>query len=143
MNKLAILCVGPILAAALLTVSRADTPAPSGAPETPKLTPALDKKNLTFATDIKPIFDRSCVRCHAAGKAKANLVLDSLTGVLKGGEEGKVIRPGDSASSRLVMNISGTGRAKLMPPPRNKANIPPLTKDQIALIRAWIDQGAK
>jgi hypothetical protein len=30
-----------------------------------------------------------------------------------------------------------------MPPPRNKANIAPLTKEQIGLIRAWIDQGAK
>jgi hypothetical protein len=30
-----------------------------------------------------------------------------------------------------------------MPPPKNKGNIPPLTPEQIGLIRAWIDQGAK
>jgi hypothetical protein len=44
----------------------------------------------------------------------------------------------------LVHNIAYAGAPDgYMPPPRNKANIPPLTKEQIGLVRAWIDQGAK
>jgi len=63
---------------------------------------------------------------------------------LKGGQDGKVILPGDSAGSVLVHNVAHIGdEDDFMPPPDNKDKIPPLTKDQIGLIRAWIDQGAK
>ena len=109
-----------------------------------KLPPAAGKPGVTFATDIKPIFEKGCVKCHGAEKPKAKLRLDSLQGVLKGGEGGKAVLPGDSAGSILVHNIAHAGDPDAyMPPPRNKANLPPLTKEQIGLIRAWIDQGAK
>ncbi len=109
-----------------------------------KLPLPSDKTGVTYATDIKPMFDKSCIKCHGAEKPKAKLRLDSLAGALKGGEDGKVILPGDSAGSMLVHNVAHAGDPDLfMPPPRNKANIPPLTKEQIGLIRAWIDQGAK
>jgi mono/diheme cytochrome c family protein len=109
-----------------------------------KLPPASDKTGVTYATDIKPVFDKSCVRCHGAEKPKGRLRLDSLAGVLKGGEDGKVILPGKSAESMLVHNVAYAGPKDLyMPPPKNKANIGPLTKEEIGLIRAWIDQGAK
>ena len=46
--------------------------------------------------------------------------------------------------SMLVHNVAHAGDPDdYMPPPRNKAGIQPLTKEQIGLIRAWIDQGAK
>jgi hypothetical protein len=121
----------------------ADPPTQEGPADAAKLPPAADKQGVTFATDIKPVFEKSCVRCQAPGKARANLQLDTLANVLGGAEGGKVVHPGDSASSRLVYNIAFVGRAKYMPPPRNKANIGPLTKEQVGLIRAWIDQGAK
>jgi mono/diheme cytochrome c family protein len=109
-----------------------------------KLPPASVKTGVTYATDIKPIFDKSCVRCHGAEKPKAKLRLDSLESVLKGGENGKMVKPGDSAGSILVHNIAHAGDPDAyMPPPKNKANIGPLAKAQISLIRAWIDQGAK
>ena len=64
--------------------------------------------------------------------------------MLKGGEDGKVVLSGDSAGSMLVHNIAHAGDPdSYMPPPRNKANIGPLAKEQIGLVRAWIDQGAK
>jgi hypothetical protein len=70
--------------------------------------------------------------------------MDSLESVLKGGEDGKVVVPGKSEESMLVHNIAHVGDPdQYMPPPKNKAGIGPLTKDQIGLIRAWIDQGAK
>jgi mono/diheme cytochrome c family protein len=109
-----------------------------------KLPPPSDKTGVTYATDIKSIFDQSCIKCHGPEKPKGRLRLDSLAGVLKGGEDGKVVVPGDSARSPLIHNVAHAGFPDdYMPPPRNKANIPPLTKEQIGLIRAWIDQGAK
>src|SRR5690348_4204761 len=107
-----------------------------------KIPPAVDKKDVTYAGEIKPIFEQSCVKCHGPQRPKAHLRMDSLEGVLKGGEDGKVVVPGSSAQSMLVHNIAHVGDPdQYMPPPKNKAGIGPLTKDQIGLIRAWIDQG--
>ena len=109
-----------------------------------KLPPASTKTGLTYTKDIKPIFDKSCTRCHGAERPKGRLRLDSLEGILKGGEDGKVIVAGDSAKSMLVRSVAHVGHPdSYMPPPRNKANIGPLTKEEIGLVRAWIDQGAK
>jgi hypothetical protein len=109
-----------------------------------KLPPPAAKKDVTFAKDIKPIFDKSCTRCHGGDKPKGDLRLESLETAIKGSEHGKVIQPGKSAESKLVIAVAQVGDPDdHMPPPKNRANIPPLTKDQVALIRAWIDQGAK
>jgi len=100
---------------------------------------------VTYATDIKPIFDNSCVKCHSGDKPKAHLKLDSLEGALKGSHDGKVIIPGDSAKSQMVLAVAHATKDdhEWMPPLHNRANIGPLTREQIGLIRAWIDQGAK
>jgi mono/diheme cytochrome c family protein len=112
--------------------------------DTSKLPPPSDKKGVTYAADIKPIFDKSCTRCHGGDRPKAKLNLESLEGALKGSEDGKVIEPGKSAESHMVHAIGHLGKEDhWMPPPKNKANIGPLTPEQIGLIRAWIDQGAK
>jgi len=109
------------------------------------LPPASDKKDVTYATDIKAILDKSCIRCHGADKPKAKLNLTTLETALKGGKDGAVIKPGNSAESPLVLSIAHLTKDHdgWMPPEHNKANIPALTADQIGLIRAWIDQGAK
>ncbi len=113
-------------------------------PDLTKLPAPSPQKDVTYAGEIKPIFDESCIKCHGTEKPKGKLRLDSLQGVLKGGEDGKVVLPGDSAHSVLVQNIAHIGDPDdYMPPPKNKAHIPPLTTQQVALIRAWIDQGAK
>ena len=106
-----------------------------------KLPPASDKKGVTYDKDIKPIFQKSCFKCHGPEKQKAKMRLDSLAGALKGSENGKVIEVGDSAKSILVHNIAHIGEEDDWMPPPDKGD--PLTKDQIGLIRAWIDQGAK
>ena len=112
--------------------------------DTSKLPPASTKTGLTFATDIKPIFDTSCVKCHGEQKPKAKLRLDTLEGTLKGSDNGKVIEPGKSEKSVLILNIAHLGDDDdFMPPPKNKLGLKKLTDEQIGLIRAWIDQGAK
>jgi hypothetical protein len=134
-----ILITATVGIASVALVARADTKI-----DTSKLPPASDKKGVTYAADIKPIFEKSCVKCHGAEKPKAKLRLNSLEGALKGGENGKVIEPGKSADSVLVHNVAWLGEEDYwMPPKDNKAKIAPLTKDEIGLIRAWIDQGAK
>ncbi|MFZ0827669.1 MAG: c-type cytochrome domain-containing protein [Verrucomicrobiia bacterium] len=115
------------------------------AAETTPLPPASTQTGVTYATDIKPILDQSCVKCHSGEKPKAHLKLDTLEGVLKGSKDGKVVTAGDSANSFVVKCITHTtdDHDSWMPPLHNKANIGPLTPEQIGLIRAWIDQGAK
>jgi hypothetical protein len=109
-----------------------------------KLPPASNQKGVTYAKDIKPILDKSCTRCHGGERPKARLRLDSLEGALKGSEHGPVIKAGNSAGSQIVISPARIGdEESWMPPPNNKAGIGPLTKEQVGLIRAWIDQGAK
>ncbi|MGO8766316.1 MAG: c-type cytochrome domain-containing protein [Limisphaerales bacterium] len=104
--------------------------------------PASTKAGVTYDTDIKPIFDSSCLRCHTSTKnPKAHLALDSLAGVLKGSENGPVIVPGDSSKSILVKAVAHVGDPFSWMP--KGFNTKKLSDDQIGLIRAWIDQGAK
>ena len=110
-----------------------------------KLPPASTKTGVTYATDIKPIFDASCIKCHGADKPKGKLNLTTLDGVLKGGKDGKEIVPGKIDKSPLVFDVAHVGDddTDFMPPPEKKSKVAPLTKDQVGLIRAWVEQGAK
>jgi hypothetical protein len=71
--------------------------------------------------------------------------MDTLAGVLKGTKQGSIITAGNSAKSWIVLIAAHATDDDMtwMPPVGNKAGIKPLTADQIGLIRAWIDQGAK
>jgi mono/diheme cytochrome c family protein len=110
-----------------------------------KLPPASKQKEVTFDKDIKPIFEKSCTKCHGAERAKAKLRLDSAEAALKGSENGKVIEAGKSDKSSLVLSVAHIGDPEtFMPPTKGKGKpAAPLTAEQVGLIRAWIDQGAK
>ena len=143
-KRLVILCLGAVVTSLVLTANAAEKEKKAAKIDTSKLPPASTKSGVTYAADIKPIFDKSCIKCHGADKQKGKLRLDSLEASLKGGQDGKVIEPGKSADSILVHNVAHLGdEDDYMPPPDNKDKIPPLTKEQIGLVRAWIDQGAK
>jgi cytochrome c5 len=105
-----------------------------------KLPPAAKKDGVTYAKDIKPIFDKSCIKCHGEEKQKAKLRLDSLEWILKGADGEDILSKGKSAESELVHSIARVNEDEAMPP-EGKGD--PLTKDQVGLVRAWIDQGAK
>ena len=93
-----------------------------------------------FATQIKPIFEKSCIECHGAEKKKGNFRLDQPELALKGGESGlPAIVPGKSAESRLIKLVSREDPDSPMPPSADKA----LSREHVALLRQWIDQGAK
>src|SRR5438128_1902716 len=111
--------VGLAISVSLLTASGAEKK--SATVDVSKLPPALDKKGVTYEADIKPIFEKSCIKCHGPEKQKGKLRLDSLAATLKGGEDGKVIEAGDSAKSMLVHNVAHIGDEDMfMPPPDNK-----------------------
>lgn len=107
--------------------------------------PASMKSGVTFDADIKPIFQDNCVKCHNSEgpkKPKAGLALNTREGVLKGSKHGPVIKIGDSAHSQLVRAVAHIGDDPDDYMPKGK-DAKPLTPEQIGLIRAWIDQGAK
>lgn len=108
------------------------------------LPPASTKTGLTYTNDILPIFQTACMKCHDSQKPRqgGKLSLDTLAGALKGGQDGKVITPGDSAHSDLVLSVAHVGDDPHTFMPRGK-DAKKLTDDQIGLIRAWVDQGAK
>jgi mono/diheme cytochrome c family protein len=144
MKKLIIASLGLALTGSLFLANAAEKEKKTADVDISKLPPASDKTGVTYAADMKPIFEKSCIKCHGSEKQKGKLRLDSLEAVLKGGQDGKVVEPGASAKSMLVHNVAHIGdEDDYMPPPDNKDKIPPLTKEQIGLIRAWIDQGAK
>ncbi len=144
MNRVVTLSVAVIASACLVTAIGAEREKKKMQIDLSKLPPAATKQGVTYAADIKPVFDAACTKCHGEQKPKGHLRLDSLEGALKGGEDGKVVLPGDSAGSALLANVAHLGDPDdYMPPPKNKAGIGPLTREQIGLIRAWIEQGAK
>ncbi len=128
------------LTAAVLSLSLFTTFAADKKVDTSKLPPASDKKDVTYAKDIKPLFETACFKCHGPEKQKGKLRLDSLEATLKGGDEGKILKAGDSANSGVVHAVARLDEDTAMPP-ADKGT--PLTKEQIGLVRAWIDQGAK
>ncbi|HTA95232.1 MAG TPA: c-type cytochrome domain-containing protein [Verrucomicrobiae bacterium] len=136
-----------ILTAALgmsVSIFADDAKPAAQAASTPTLPLASTKTGVTYATDIKPIFDAACIKCHDGTKPKiaAKLALDTLAGALKGSRDGKVITPGDSAHSDLVLSVAHVGDDPDAFMPKGKG-AKKLTDEQIGLIRAWIDQGAK
>jgi hypothetical protein len=128
----------PVLATLAATFSFAV----AASAEDAKLPAPSTKADVTYATDIKPIFDAACVKCHdSAKRPKAGLALDTLEGVLKGSRHDKVVKPKDSAHSDLVLSVAHVGDPDSFMPKGKEAK--KLTDEQIGLIRAWIDQGAK
>jgi len=101
-----------------------------------KLPPAATN-TVDFLRDIKPILDTSCLKCHGPEKPKSRFRVGDRAALLKGGDTGVAVIPGQSAKSPLIHYV-----ARLVPememPPDGKGD--PLTPQQIALLRAWIDQ---
>jgi hypothetical protein len=95
---------------------------------------------IDFDRDIKPVLETSCVRCHGPEKPRSRFRLDNRAAALKGGDENtNDIVPGDSSNSVLI-NYVARQVPDMEMPPAGKGDA--VTSQQIALLRAWIDQGA-
>jgi len=121
---------------------------PASADELPlgdasKLPPAAAKKGVTYAADIKPLIEQSCVKCHGGEKPKGKYSMETKESLIKGGPGGAPVVVGNSAKSALVHYIADLVTDSEMPPTDKRDKYPALTKEQIGLVRAWVDQGAK
>ncbi|MDA1272970.1 MAG: c-type cytochrome [Verrucomicrobia bacterium] len=113
-------------------------------PDISKLPPAATKQGVTYEKDIKPLFENSCLKCHGAERPKSKYRVDSREATIKGGSSDDLaVVVGKSEKSPIVLFSADLVEEMEMPPIDKRDKYPALTRDQIALIRAWIDQGAK
>jgi cytochrome c553 len=99
----------------------------------PNLPPAVPRR-VDFDKDVRPILAASCYSCHGDKKQKGDLRLDRKASVLNSG----VIKPGKSSDSDLIQRVAGLDASMKMPPKG-----PGLSAEQVGILRAWIDQGAR
>ncbi len=88
-----------------------------------------------FESQVRPLLVEHCFKCHGAEKQQSELRLDSREAVLKGGENGPALVPGQPESSRLVAAIRYSGESQM--PPDGK-----LAETQIAVLEKWVAMGA-
>ncbi len=125
-SSVIVFCAAYVCATAGLSPEQAaQLPPPTGRP-------------VSFSQEIKPILEKSCLQCHGHGRDKGNFKIDSRETLLQGGDSGAAVVVGRSAESLLIELVMGFDADSMMPKKGTK-----LTHAQIALLRAWIDQGAK
>ena len=113
-----------LLSALTLLISLAGTFLADGAPE--------------YSREIKPILEKRCYSCHSRLKQEGKLRLDAGALIHKGGMDGPVIAVGKSDASEMIRRLTTQDEDDHMPPEGK-----PLSSEQIALIKSWIDAGAK
>ena len=105
----------------------------------PGQTSVAIKDHSPYTTMVVPIFQRSCVSCHGPDKHKGDLRMDTYAFVMKGGEDGAVIVPGDPKASDLLRRVTlAKDDDEFMPSDGHKD----LTPAEIEVLRAWILWGA-
>ena len=100
-----------------------------------------------FKAEIAPLLEKSCANCHGKDKtkkAKGGFDVTSLASIVKGGKEhGEGIVWGDASKSTLYksseLGLSNPDHDLAMPPKEKQAKNPPLTKEQVAKIKAFIE----
>jgi hypothetical protein len=90
-----------------------------------------------FDRQVHPILAARCFACHGGDKRSGGLSLSTYAEILRGGKTGKVVNPGSSRDSLLVHRVLAEG-VPPMPPVGARLSAP-----EIAVLRAWIDEGAR
>jgi hypothetical protein len=98
----------------------------------PKITPEQEQ---FFENKVRPILVEQCIKCHGPKKEMGSLRLDSAAAMLKGGETGPAVKPGDSEQSLLMRAVRRGGELK-MPPSK------PLLAESITVLETWVKMGA-
>ena len=120
--------------AALLNLPPVSGAAGTGA-KAAEMAPAVDR-TVDFQTDVLPIFEASCLKCHGPAMAMGGFRLHTRSDLLAGGDKGAAVLEGNSAGSRLIRLVAGMGDLRM------PLDGEPLSPEQVGLLRAWIDQGA-
>ena len=98
--------------------------------------PGLRAQKHASETEALAVLQR-CAQCHGPSLQMAKLDLSTREGMLKGGEKGPAVVPGNAAASPLYRRVAG-----LEKPVMPMAPVPALKADEVALLKDWIDQGA-
>ncbi|MDE0107062.1 MAG: PSD1 and planctomycete cytochrome C domain-containing protein [Bryobacterales bacterium] len=99
--------------------------------------PPVANRIVDFAADVQPILHTRCYACHGPSVQMNGLRLDRRDAARKGGHSGLAIVPNDSAGSALILRIASPDEGFRMPPVD-----PRLSREEVGILRAWIDQGA-
>ncbi len=95
--------------------------------------------NVDYIRDVQPVLERHCVKCHGPQKQESGFRVDVRATLLSGGDFGEpAVVPGDSRTSHLIAYVEGDDADIVMPPKGDR-----LAKNEIATLRAWIDDGLK
>ena len=97
-----------------------------------------DEREDLFESKIRPVLVGTCFRCHGDSKTSGDLRVDSLKGLLQGGESGSAIVPGKPEESLLIRAIQRQADVSAMPPAKEEA----LRPDQVADFVSWVKGGA-
>jgi WD40 repeat protein len=99
----------------------------------------IDRKTpVVYEKDIEPILVNKCSFCHSGNVKEGKFDVSSFETLMKGGKHGKPVVAGKSAES-LLYKSAGRIEKPQMPPKTEE----PLTPEELALIKLWIDGGAK
>jgi len=103
----------------------------------PAVEPAREHLDF-FEKKIRPVLVERCYECHsaAAKKNKGGLTLDTRDGVLKGGDAGSAVAPGDPEKSKLIEAVRYKNRDLQMPPKSS------LSSEQVRDLEQWVKLGA-
>ncbi len=108
------------------------------------------QQEVSYKKDVLPILKDNCFSCHdgtGEGSQASGFILLTYDDLKKGTKYGPVVVPGDSASSTLYLMIDHKVDPMIQMPPHHDApadgQMGPLSRDAIATIKTWIDQGAK
>lgn len=91
-----------------------------------------------YDKQVAPMLRKYCGGCHNAIDPAGKLAVDSFDLLMKGGENGATVSPGNAEASRMVRLLTGKAEPKM--PPADEAQP---AADDVALLKLWIEQGAK
>jgi hypothetical protein len=92
-----------------------------------------------YTRQVKPFLAAHCYACHGALQQKGGLRADTARSLREGGSQGPALVPGNSGVSLILARVTATDGRRHMPPPGLGEA---LSEREVALLRAWIDQGA-
>ena len=104
---------------------------------------ALEPDRIRYNRDIRPILAENCFACHGFDPKhrEGGLRLDTFEGATRDNDGTRAIVPGDPVQSEVIRRLVSTDKEEVMPPP--KAHKKPLTPEQLATLKRWIQQGAR
>src|SRR5690348_365404 len=94
---------------------------------------------VSFIKDVAPILKENCYACHDGKLKKGKLDMTTFENFRHGGTKDDPIAPGKSKESIIIDVLVSTGKNRMPPKEAGK----PLTKEKIAIIAKWIDEGGK